>query len=212
MRIWDLHCHLSGVPGLTPEERMGQLLRYADRMGVERLCVYMGMQGSQDPSPDDLVKQNDEVLRAMARYPDRMFGFVSLSAKHVERSVAEIERCVAGGPMVGVKLWVAQRCNVPEIDPIDLDGARGRIVEPEQQAQDGAFAGTAASHEGNMRSALDLEAYARKARCSDLVAEGDVAKRDRPCEPRQSERLLRILHGRVLCQKLLDAREAARGA
>ena len=20
-RIWDLHCHLSGVPGLTPEER-----------------------------------------------------------------------------------------------------------------------------------------------------------------------------------------------
>ncbi len=29
-RIWDLHGHLSGVPGLTPEERLGQLLRYAD--------------------------------------------------------------------------------------------------------------------------------------------------------------------------------------
>jgi hypothetical protein len=26
-RIWDLHCHLSGVPGLTPEEPLGQLLR-----------------------------------------------------------------------------------------------------------------------------------------------------------------------------------------
>jgi len=25
-RIWDLHCHLSGVPGLTPEEPLGQLL------------------------------------------------------------------------------------------------------------------------------------------------------------------------------------------
>ena len=36
MRIWDLHCHLSGVPGLTPDERMGQLLEYADRMGIER--------------------------------------------------------------------------------------------------------------------------------------------------------------------------------
>ena len=34
-RIWDLHCHLSGVPGLTPEERLGQLLRYADRVGIE---------------------------------------------------------------------------------------------------------------------------------------------------------------------------------
>ena len=22
LRIWDLHCHLSGVPGLTPEERL----------------------------------------------------------------------------------------------------------------------------------------------------------------------------------------------
>jgi hypothetical protein len=62
MRIWDLHCHLSGVPGLTPEERMGQLLRYADRMGIERLCVYMGMKWSQDPAADDLAKQNDEVL------------------------------------------------------------------------------------------------------------------------------------------------------
>ena len=43
MRIWDLHCHLSGVPGLTPEERLKALLVYADRMGIERLCVYMGM-------------------------------------------------------------------------------------------------------------------------------------------------------------------------
>lgn len=48
MRIWDLHCHLSGVPGLTPEERMKALLVYADRMGIERLCVYMGLKWSQD--------------------------------------------------------------------------------------------------------------------------------------------------------------------
>lgn len=118
MRIWDLHCHLSGVPGLTPEERMGQLLRYADRMNIERLCVYMGMKWSQNPAADDLVRQNDEVLRAISKYPDRTFGFVYLSPKHVSTSLAELERCVARGPMVGVKLWVAERCNVPEIDPI----------------------------------------------------------------------------------------------
>lgn len=118
MRIWDLHCHLSGVPGFTPEERLGQLLRYADRMGIERLCIYMGLKWSQDPSPDDLVKQNDEVLRALAKYPDRAFGFVYLSAKHIQRSLDELERCVANGPMVGIKLWVAGRCDSPEIDPI----------------------------------------------------------------------------------------------
>ena len=128
MRIWDLHCHLSGVSGLTPEERLSQLLRYADRMGIERLCVYMGMKWSQDPSPDDLVKQNDEVLRAIAKHPDRAFGFVYLSAKHTERSLAELERCVANGPMVGVKLWVARHCDTPEIDPIIARAAELKAV------------------------------------------------------------------------------------
>ena len=43
MRIWDLHCHLSGIVGATPEERAGKLIAIADRMGIERLCVYMGL-------------------------------------------------------------------------------------------------------------------------------------------------------------------------
>ncbi|MBK8092417.1 MAG: amidohydrolase family protein [Verrucomicrobiaceae bacterium] len=116
--IWDLHCHLSGVPGLTPEERLGQLLRYADRMGIERLCVYMGMKWSRDPGPEDLRRQNDEVLRAIAKYPDRAFGFVTLNPKHVEASLAEIERCVAKGPMLGVKLWVAEKCSHENLDPL----------------------------------------------------------------------------------------------
>lgn len=118
MRIWDLHCHLSGVSGLTPEERLRQLLVYADRMGIERLCVYMGMKWSHDPSPADLIKQNDEVMRAIAKYPDRAFGFVYLSAKHPKESLAELERCVARGPMVGVKLWVAEKCSVSGIDEV----------------------------------------------------------------------------------------------
>ncbi len=128
MRVWDLHCHLSGVPGLTPEERLKQLLVYADRMGIERLCVYMGMRWSQDPTPDDLVRQNDEVMRAIVRFPDRTFGFVYLSAKHPQESLAEIERCVANGPMVGVKLWVAEHCNVPAIDAVIRRAAELKAV------------------------------------------------------------------------------------
>lgn len=128
MRIWDLHCHLSGVPGLTPEERLKQLLRYADRLGIERLCIYMGMKWAQDPTPDDLTKQNDEVLRALAKYPDRAFGFVYLSAKHIEHSLAELERCVVNGPMVGVKLWVARHCDTKEIDPIIARAAALKAV------------------------------------------------------------------------------------
>jgi predicted TIM-barrel fold metal-dependent hydrolase len=116
--IWDLHCHLSGVRGSTPEQRMSELLRYADRVGVERLVVYMGMRWSQDPTPEDLRQQNDEVLQAISHWHDRAFGFVYLSARHVEASLAELERCVANGPMVGVKLWVAKKCDDEQIDPL----------------------------------------------------------------------------------------------
>jgi predicted TIM-barrel fold metal-dependent hydrolase len=88
----------------------------------------MGIKWAQDPTPDDLVKQNDDVLRAMDKFPDRVFGFVYLSAKHVERSLSELERCVTHGPMVGVKLWVAEKCNVPEIDPIIRRAAELKAV------------------------------------------------------------------------------------
>jgi predicted TIM-barrel fold metal-dependent hydrolase len=116
--IWDVHCHLSGVPGSTPAERLTQLLRFADRMGIERLCVFMGMTWSHDPSPDDMRRQNDEVLAALERWPERAFGFVYLNPNHLEASLAELDRCVLHGPMVGVKLWVARHCNERELDPI----------------------------------------------------------------------------------------------
>ena len=116
--IWDAHCHLSGVPGRTPDERMQQLIGYADRMGIERLCVFMGMTWSYDPSPEDMRRQNDDVLAALENWHDRAFGFVYLNPNHVEASLAELDRCVRDGPMVGVKLWVARHCNTPELAPI----------------------------------------------------------------------------------------------
>jgi predicted TIM-barrel fold metal-dependent hydrolase len=117
--IWDVHCHLaSPLKDSTPEARLGRLLEVADRMGIGRLCVYMGMKWSYDPSPAEFRKQNDEVLAAIRRYPDRAFGFVYVNPKHQRESLDEITRCVADGPMVGVKLWVAMHANDPQLDPI----------------------------------------------------------------------------------------------
>jgi uncharacterized protein len=116
--IWDLHSHLSGVPGKTPEERMGKLLEYADRMGISRLCTYMGMSWANDPTPEQMRRSNDDILQAVKHFPDRVFGFVYLNPKHTQDSIDELNRCVANGPMVGVKLWVAQHCNAPTLDPI----------------------------------------------------------------------------------------------
>lgn len=118
MAIWDVHAHLSGVPGRTPDERMAGLIAYADRMGVSRLCVFMGMEFEYDPSPERIRRDNDEVLQALSHWHHRAFGFVYLNPKHTEASLAELDRCVRDGPMVGVKLWVAQRCYGPELDPV----------------------------------------------------------------------------------------------
>jgi uncharacterized protein len=117
-RIWDLHCHLSGVAGLTPEERMANLVSYALRMGIERVCVYMGMKLLARPTPAELKQQNDEVLQALAHHHDRAFGFCYCSGEQSAASLKEIDRCVRDGPMVGIKLWVAAKADADQLDAI----------------------------------------------------------------------------------------------
>src|SRR6187549_999453 len=106
MEIWDLHCHLSGVEGKTPDERISQIMEIADRMGVKRLVFYMGLPWANDPTPDEFRRQNDEVIQALSHWHHRAFGFVYLNPKHEEESLKELDRCVKDGPMVGIKLWV----------------------------------------------------------------------------------------------------------
>lgn len=116
--IWDLHCHLLGVEGRTPDERMAQLMYHADRMDVERLVVFLGQRLLADPTPDEFRQQNDEVLQALSHWHHRAFGFVFLNPKHEEESLKELDRCVKDGPMVGVKLWTAVRCTDPRLESI----------------------------------------------------------------------------------------------
>jgi len=116
--IWDVHCHLASVPGATPEERMAQLVRLMDRMRIERVMLHLGYPIAEDPAPQQLREQNDQVMRAVRHRPDRACGFVYLNPNHLDFSLQEFDRCVRDGPMVGVKLLVAKHCNAPELDPI----------------------------------------------------------------------------------------------
>jgi predicted TIM-barrel fold metal-dependent hydrolase len=116
--IWDLHCHLGGFAGRTPDERIASLIQFADRLGIERVCVFMGVPFLYDPTPAQIREQNDQVLQAISHWHHRAFGFVYLSPQHLEFSLKEFDRCVKDGPMVGVKLWVAKRASARELDPI----------------------------------------------------------------------------------------------
>src|SRR5262249_57519453 len=77
--IWDLHCHLGGFAGTTPEERMASLIGFADRLGIDRVCVFMGYPFLEDPTPEQIREQNDQVLQASAKWSHRAFGFLYLS-------------------------------------------------------------------------------------------------------------------------------------
>jgi predicted TIM-barrel fold metal-dependent hydrolase len=123
-RIWDVHCHLTNVPGASPEDRMKEIVRFLDRMGIERVMLSLGYPLEYDPSPEQLRAENDQVLRAIKSAPDRAYAFVYLNPNHLKASIEEFDRCVRDGPMVGVKLLVARRCNSPELDPI-ADRAAG---------------------------------------------------------------------------------------
>jgi uncharacterized protein len=128
MVIWDLHCHIAGWGGRTPDESMVELIGIADRMGIDRVVISMGMSLASDPSPDDLRRQNDDVLQALSHWQDRAFGLVYVSPKQVDASLREIDRCVRDGPMVGLKLWTAARCDCPQADALVRRAAELRAV------------------------------------------------------------------------------------
>ena len=115
--VWDMHGHLTGVSG-TPEERITQLLKYADRMGIEKVIFFLGFARDHDPPPEQFRRDNDVLLRALDRARGRALGFVYLNPKFTDESLKELDRCVRDGPMVGVKLWVALRCHDQRLDPI----------------------------------------------------------------------------------------------
>jgi len=119
MRIWDQHSHLGSVPGNTPEERMGFLVKCMDRVGVERLILSQGYSADAHPTPDQIREENDRVMRAVKAFPDRAYGSVYLSPAYLDFSLQEFDRCVRDGPMVSIgEIEAEARCNVPEMDPI----------------------------------------------------------------------------------------------
>ena len=119
-RIWDMHTHLDGVEGDTPEARMAVMVRHMDRLGIERIILSQGYdQYILHPTPQQVREENDRVMRAVRHFPDRANGSDYLNPMNVEFSLEEFDRCVRDGPMVGVgELEADVRCNSPALDPI----------------------------------------------------------------------------------------------
>ncbi len=94
------------------------MLKFADRVAIERVVVHLGCKLIDQPTPDEFRQLNDDTLAAMAYAPQRVMGFVYLNPRHGRECLDEMNRCVRDGPMIGIKLLTAIACSRPELDPI----------------------------------------------------------------------------------------------
>jgi len=115
--IIDDHVHLQGTYG-TEEKSAAVLLHYADKLGIDKMCLSLGFGREHEPTPEQLRFHNEQVRKGIACAPDRFIGFVYLNPKHTQASLDEIDKHVVNGPMRGIKLWIACPCSDPLLDPI----------------------------------------------------------------------------------------------
>lgn len=98
-RVWDIHCHLPSkrVKGDTLREQVVNMLEVAGRVGIDKTCVFLRTDRERGPS-------NQEIRQVLEEHQDRVFGFVWVDLEKTEETLDKIERWVADGPMVGIKL------------------------------------------------------------------------------------------------------------
>ena len=83
------------------------------------MCVFSLYETTPyDPTPEQCRLANDYVLRMRDAEPEAILPFCYVTPAFPDEAVAEIERCVGGQEMAGVKLWVARRATDPGLDPI----------------------------------------------------------------------------------------------
>ena len=134
----DIHVHPLNCFGSyrvsSPGEDADRLVDTARISGVTRMCVFSLHETTPyEPTPEQCRQANDYVLRMRDTQPEAILPFCYVTPAFPDEAVAEIERCVGGQDMPGVKLWVARRATDPGLDPI-MEAAVAKDVPVLQHA------------------------------------------------------------------------------
>lgn len=121
--VLDVHVHPLACFGprrvSSIREDVEILTAAARRSGVTKLCIFsLSSTAPHEPTMPQCRGANDYVLAMRDLAPDRVLPFCYVNPMYPDESVAEMERCIVGERMVGVKLWVARRATDPGLDPI----------------------------------------------------------------------------------------------
>lgn len=97
--VVDAHAHLGDNQAFAfVDTSFEAVIATMDRVGVDVACV-----SSIPAIYGQSARGNDEILAALAQYPDRFFGYVVVDIGYPDRMQAELDRCLAGG-IRGVKI------------------------------------------------------------------------------------------------------------
>jgi len=104
----------------SQDDAVEVLIGSASRSGIEVLMVSsLGERGYMShPTREEMVSANNCVLEAIENFPENIRGICYVTPGLPEESLAEIDRCIASGPMVGIKLWIAAKASDPGVEPI----------------------------------------------------------------------------------------------
>ena len=121
--ILDVHVHPLACFGPysvgSAEEDAQRLIASARRSGVTKMGLFsLGVGCPYEPTPEQCRDANDYALAMRDAAPEVFLPFCYVTPAFPEEAVTEIDRCVRGEGMVGVKLWVARRATDPGLDPI----------------------------------------------------------------------------------------------
>jgi predicted TIM-barrel fold metal-dependent hydrolase len=129
MTIIDCHIHLQSATHRYDEAEVQRCLALADRAGIDRMVYLFNLgSGGVDPQVADITASNDIGIELVQRHPDRFAAFCYLNpALPLPFTLAEIDRCIANGPMVGIKLWISVKATDKRLDPIMERSAALRV-------------------------------------------------------------------------------------
>ncbi len=93
------------------------LIRYADRLNIEKLIVAVPVAKTMGTSPEEIRAYNDSVAQAIKAYPGRILGQFTVNPLDIKTAEEEIKRNIDRG-MVGMKLFNHVKINHPSVFPV----------------------------------------------------------------------------------------------
>jgi len=116
---------LSRPSGKLDREQAERSLQQAEKLGIDVLCTSFPLT-SESPTPEEVRLANNVTLEAMAM-SERFQGFCFLNPGYARESLAEVERCIVDGGMVGIKLYHQYRISDPSLTPVMERAAELRV-------------------------------------------------------------------------------------